>query len=70
MSIRKQRAEKKRAVYDKMIKRAVEILRHELAPLQSAQQNVISQTEKNTEYLRQIWDYLDKRSPEDTRGKG
>jgi flagellar motor switch protein FliG len=70
MSIRKQRAEKKRAVYDKMIKRAVEILRHELAPLQSAQQTIVSQTEKNTEYLRQIWDYLDKRSPEETRGKG
>jgi hypothetical protein len=52
---------KKRSPYDKIIKHAVELLRQELSPLHDNQQRIITQNEKNTTFLRQIWDKLEQR---------
>lgn len=49
------RRKKARGPYDKLVKHALELFRQELAPLQSSQQEIKSQNEKITEYVRQIW---------------
>ena len=52
---------KKRSPYDKIVKHAIDLLRQELTPLHEAQQKIINQNEKNTTFLRQIWDKLEQR---------
>ena len=56
---------KKRSPYDKIVKQAIELLRHELAPLHqvaATQKTIMDQNEKNSELLRQIADKLDQRA--------
>lgn len=49
------------SMYDKIARHAVELLRNELQPIKDGQNRILTQNEKITEYVRQVWEGTGKR---------
>ncbi len=52
-----------RGPYDKIVKQAQELIRQELAPIRA-------QNDKITEYVRQIWNNVEKREADEDEAQG
>ncbi len=61
---------KSRGPYDKIVKTAQELIRQELAPLRADQQAIRAQNDKITEYVRQIWNNMEKREADEVGAQG